>query len=84
MAKALTQIGLPGQSLRNRVNLQYLTSPGGHIGQEKWHIAMENEMLSFIRRRGKSLTEKELLEKLHDYYQKPEIAGRIPGVNLGS
>lgn len=83
MARALDKVGLPGQALRNRIDLQKLSSPGGHIGQEAWHISMEKEMMNFIQFRGKSLTENDLLEKIHHYYQQSDVASRIPNVDLG-
>jgi hypothetical protein len=81
-AETLARRGAVTQKPERR-DLQYLSSPGGHIGEEKWHELMDDAMLAFIRRKGKRLTENELLSHIHQYYQNPDIAARIPGVNLG-
>lgn len=60
-----------------------MSSPGGHIGYQRWHIDMDNEMIKFIGRQGRDLTEKQLLRFIHDYYQRPDLINRIPGVDLG-
>tara|TARA_R110002124_G_scaffold104944_2_gene255424 strand:- start:372 stop:857 length:486 start_codon:yes stop_codon:yes gene_type:complete len=84
MVDALDDIGFSGGlALRNRKALQYMSSPGGHIGYERWHIDMDNDMLNFIRRQGDDLTEVSLLRYIQNYYQHPDLMNRIPGVDLG-
>ncbi len=80
--RALDAIGINGQALRRRPELQYRSSPGQHIGYETWHRNLDDELRNFIRE-TQGLTERSFLQHLHNVYQRPELAFRIPGVNLG-
>ncbi|MCO6044517.1 HINT domain-containing protein [Aeoliella sp. ICT_H6.2] len=84
MLSALDDVGFAGgHALRNRRSLQYMSSPGGHVGYEDWHRIMDDDMVRYIRQQGPDLTENALLQHIHNYYQQPELSWRIPGVNLG-
>lgn len=84
MVRAIDDIGFAGgRAPRNRRSLQYLSSPGGHVGWEHWHRAMEKHLTAFITRRGPKITEKRLLKEIQTYYQRSDIRWRIPDVNLG-
>jgi hypothetical protein len=83
MVTALDEVAFEGgESLRASERLQYLSSRGGHVGYEDWHRVMDRTMVDFIKLKGESLTESTLLEFIHNYYQKPTISWRIPGVDL--
>lgn len=79
---ALDRVGIDGLALRNRRSLQYSSAPGQHIGYEKWHMAVDDEVVNFIGS-TRNISEKSLLRFMHDLYQRPDIAKRIPNVNLG-
>jgi hypothetical protein len=84
MVDALDRVGFQGgQALRARQDLQYLSSPGGHVGYEEWHRILDDDMVAFIYLKRGSLTESGLLEFIQNYYQDAAVAWRIPGVNLG-
>lgn len=77
----LDNMGIDGLALRNRPDLQYLSAPGQHFGYEAWHRAVDGQVLDFVRRTP-GLDESSLLKFIHDLYQRPDLASRIPGVNL--
>ena len=84
MVSALNSVGFnDAQALRKRTDLQYFSSPGGHIGYDSWHRAMDSHMVRYITRQGQSLNEEKLLRHIHEFYQQPEAMRRIPGVDLG-
>jgi hypothetical protein len=83
MVTALENIGFVGaRALRDREALQYFSAPGMHVGQERWHLAMDKTMQTFIAANAEVLDESMLLRFIHNYYQNPELSRRIPGVNL--
>lgn len=77
---------LPGQQLRDTSRYQYMSSPGGHIGYEKWHRDYDNYMVSFINSFPPgALNVDRLILEVHNYYQSDHghnVTKRIPGVNL--
>ncbi|MFC2156125.1 RHS repeat-associated core domain-containing protein, partial [Acidobacteriota bacterium] len=81
MAERLEALGMPGEAMRKNKNLIYKSNPGKHIGYEEWHIAYDDHMLGFMRKKS-GFTISDLFEEIHKYYQNPEVAKRIPGVNL--
>jgi len=81
VVEALEDIGINGAALRNRLDLQYNSAPGKHIGYEEWHRAVDAEIVKFIQD-NKKLNERELLRFIHDLYQRPDLVEIIPGVNL--
>jgi hypothetical protein len=82
MADALDEFGFDGQAMRNLDDLQYPSAPGGHYGYEDWHIAYNQAGVDFISEQGTNLSEESLYGWMHNYYQQPSIAARIPGVDL--
>ena len=81
MATALERRGLPGSALRRRPDLLYRSAPGMHYGYEDWHIAVDREIVRHLRTTP-GITEQSFLRYLHDVYQRPGLARRIPGVRV--
>ena len=81
VVKELDGLGIDGLALRNRPDLQYLSAPGQHFGYEAWHRAVDDQVLDFVRN-APGLDESSLLKFVHDLYQRPDLARRIPGVSL--
>jgi hypothetical protein len=85
-ALAIYQPHIPGQALRDNPGYQYMSSPGGHIGYERWHRDYDNHMLNFIRSFPPgALSLNRLTLEIHNYYQSDHgenVTKRIPGVNL--
>jgi hypothetical protein len=83
-ALGIWQPQIPGLQLRNNPRYQYNSSPGGHIGYERWHRAYDNYMVAFITTHP-GLTPARLILEVHNYYQSDHgdnVTKRIPGVNL--
>jgi hypothetical protein len=76
----------PGRQLRDNPKYQYNSSPGGHIGYERWHRQYDAHMRSFITGVPRNaLTQSQLILEIHVYYQSDHgenVTKRIPGVNL--
>ncbi|OYP38915.1 polymorphic toxin-type HINT domain-containing protein [Rhodopirellula sp. MGV] len=81
VVRELDAIGLDGLALRNRIDLQYQSAPGQHIGYQEWHRALDDEVVTFARNTP-GLTEESFLRYLHRLYQRPDLRRRIPGVDL--
>ncbi len=85
-ALAITQGQIPGQQLRDNTKYQYNSSPGGHIGYERWHRQYDSYMVGFITRfPSGTLTVDRLILEIHNYYQTDHgenVTKRIPGVNI--
>ena len=85
-ALALYHPSFPGQQLRDTQKYQYNSSPGGHIGYERWHRAYDTYMVGFIASFPQgTLTQQRLILEVHNYYQTDHgenVTKRIPGVNL--
>ncbi|MEM9826032.1 MAG: Ig-like domain-containing protein [Planctomycetota bacterium] len=83
MVRALEKVGFANaRTLRDSKAMQYLSSPGAHVGYEKWHRAADSHFVEFIKRKGSSLTESDLIKEINRYYKSGDIASRIPGVNV--
>jgi len=81
-----TQPHLNPQALRDNQRYQYMSSPGGHIGYQKWHRHYDATMAAFIIPFPPGqMTVDDLVIVMHNYYQSDHgmnITKRIPGVSL--
>ena len=84
MVGALEDAGFDGaEALRKRKTLQFMSSPGGHVGYDDWHRRVDSDMVAFIERHASTLNEEKLLKFIQQYDSVGEHAVRIPDVNLG-
>jgi RHS repeat-associated protein len=81
-SRALTRRGIDGDALRARADLIYDTAPGRHFGYEDWHRSLDTEIVDYIRTTP-DLTQDSFMQYLQQLYRRPDLADRIPGVDLG-